>query len=130
MKIMTWRFGVMFALALLLGACRPQALGQPDVVIVLLTYPSTPVTGASSITVLLRDTSGQAIHGAYVVVEGTATFPRTAPVLATAIESAPGIYATNLVWPQPGNWNVIVHAALASGDTLQRQIDMPYVQAR
>ena len=29
MKIMTWRFGVMFALALLLGACRPQALGQP-----------------------------------------------------------------------------------------------------
>lgn len=120
----------LFTLILLLSACQVLTFGQPDVVMALLTNPSTPVVGASSITVLLRDSGGKPIQQARVMVEGTSLFPGTTPIKSVAHERAPGVYDTRLVWPQAGSWLVIVRATLANGATVQRQIDVPYVHDR
>lgn len=124
------RIIALFTLTLLLSACQALAVGQPEVVIALLTKPSTPVVGACSITVLLHNSSGKPIQRAHVVIEGTSLFPGTTPIQSVTHERAPGVYDTRLVWPQAGSWLVIVRATLANGDIVQRQVDVPYVHAR
>ena len=125
---MMWRaIWYMTLVALALTGCHPLALGQPDVVIAMITSPGVPVVGPATATVFLRSTDGQPIRGAAVRLEGTPTFPHAAPVVASASELAPGVYRAQLVWPRAGSWLMVVHATLANGETVLRQVDLPYV---
>ena len=51
------------------------------------------------------------------------------PVLAEAKEIQPGRYQSQLTLQMAGDWVILLHGTLASGEKLERQFDLPGVRA-
>lgn len=95
----------------------------------MINSPVPPVVGPATATVFIRSTDGQPMHGAAVLLEGSSIDPRVSPIQARASEMAPGVYRAHVVWPRAGSWFVVVYITFANGQTLMRQVELPYVQA-
>ncbi len=58
------------------------------------------------------------------------THPGMAPVFSDAKEIAPGRYQGQLEFGMGGDWVVLVHATLANGQHLEREIDVKGVEEK
>lgn len=114
---------------LFLVACHPLSVSQPDVIVAMITNPSPPVVGPSTITLFIHSAHGIPIHGAAVQVEGTPSHHREPSVWAQASELSPGVYYTTVRWPHAGSWFVLVYTTFGSGQTVIRQVELPYIHA-
>jgi len=85
--------------------------------------------GASVITVVVADAEGKAISGARVSVEGDMTHAGMGPVIAEAKEIGPGRYQAPFEFSMGGDWVIVVHVRLLSGQTAERQFEVKGVSS-
>jgi hypothetical protein len=105
------------ALPLLLTACRGAPdTGDPSLVLDLAISPTPPTVGPARLIINLRDTAGVPLEGAEVRVEGNMSHAGMVPVLATAQEEAPGLYAvSDFRFTMAGDWILTTRATLPDG---------------
>jgi hypothetical protein len=129
-----WRLGLLLAVASLShgsAACgrREQAARtDPRVDLTWTLRPATAVVGPATLTVSLRAPSGTPIAGATVRIEGHMTHAGMAPLLAEAVERAPGVYDAAFAFTMPGDWVVLVSVNLPDGTRVERRIDVANVR--
>lgn len=127
-KVWLWGWlGVVLLLAL--AGCARGGRDLPDVGVELLIEPQPPQLGPATLTVTLTDAGGQPLDGATIELEGNMSHAGMAPVFADATEVAPGQYRANLEFTMGGDWFILVRADLPDGRSLERQIDVPGVDA-
>jgi hypothetical protein len=85
--------------------------------------------GFNTFTVTLTSASGERLGGAHVSLEGDMSHAGMAPVFAETSELAPGRYQGTLDLNMRGDWIVLFHIKLASGETFDRQIELRNIQA-
>jgi hypothetical protein len=105
------------ALPVLLFACRGAPdTGDPSLVLEVAISPTPPAVGPARLIINLRDTAGAPLEGAEVRVEGNMSHAGMVPVLATAQEEAPGIYAvSDFRFTMAGDWILTTRATLPDG---------------
>lgn len=90
--------------------------------------PIEPAVGPATLTVTLRDPTGSAVPGARVHLEGHMSHPGMAPVIADASERTTGIYVAPFNFSMPGDWVLLVSAALPDGERVEERIDVAHVR--
>jgi hypothetical protein len=81
--------------------------------------------GGSTVTITgVTDGLGEPLAGVHIQVEGDMAHPGMAPVFADARETAPGVYVAQINFNMPGDWVLLEHIRLASGQKIERQIDV------
>lgn len=90
--------------------------------------PQTPGVGPATLTVTLRDPAGLAVTGARVRLEGHMQHPGMTPVAADAAERSPGVYVAPFTFTMPGDWVLLVSAALPGGGRVEERIDVAHVR--
>ena len=123
------RVALLLGLLLVAGGCARGGHDLPDVGVELVIEPQPPQLGPATLTVTLTDASGQPFSGATVELEGNMSHAGMVPVFATAAEVVPGQYRANLEFTMGGDWFILVRADLPDGRSLERQIDIPGVDA-
>jgi hypothetical protein len=81
-------------------------------------------------TLSLKDAAAEPVAGAHITLEGDMSHPGMAPVFGEANEVAPGRYQGHIEFAMAGDWVVLVHATLANGQRLERQIDVKGVEGK
>ena len=114
---------------LALASCGRGGKDLSDVAVELMIEPEPPQIGPASLTVTLRDAGGQAITGAVVELEGNMSHAGMVPVFAHALEVAPGRYQASLEFTMGGDWFILVRTDLPDGRSMERQVDVPGVDA-
>ena len=121
----TWLLG--FLMILVLASCGRGSKDLTDVAVELAIEPDPPQIGPATLTVTLRDASGQPIGGAVVELEGNMSHAGMVPVFAQASEVAPGRYQASLEFTMGGDWFILVRADLPDGRSMERKVDVPAV---
>ena len=124
-----WRSAIVVVAAIApLAGCRSHAPAASVVDVTWTLEPAAPVVGPATLTVRVRGRTGEFIKGAGVRLEAYMSHPGMAPVLATAVERPSGHYALSFAFTMPGDWVLLVSAALPDGQRLERRIDVAHVR--
>ena len=117
-------------LALLAATLAPAACsgGEASARLSWTLSPGSPAVGPATLTVTLRDTAGSAVTGAKVRLESHMSHPGMTPVLAAAAEREPGVYVAPFNFTMPGDWVLVVSAALPDGGRVEQRIDVAGVR--
>ncbi|HKE56394.1 MAG TPA: FixH family protein [Pyrinomonadaceae bacterium] len=91
--------------------------------------PQPVRVGAAMVRLELRDLSGQPLSGAHILVEGNMTHPGMKPEFGEAKEVEPGRYQAPLEFTMAGDWLLIYHVTLQSGEKLEPQVEVKGVRA-
>ena len=118
------RLFVFLAIGLLFIGCHKPVEPQPVLKVQFELAPQPPRMGASVITVVVADAEGKAISGARVSVEGDMTHAGMGPVIADAKWIGDGRYQAPFEFSMGGDWVVLVHITLPSGQTVERQFEV------
>ncbi len=86
--------------------------------------PQPPRVGVATATIRLTDPGGQPIVAAHVAIEADMSHPGMAPVLGQASEAQPGVYRGQLTLTMAGDWALVAHITLASGEKVERLSDI------
>jgi hypothetical protein len=115
---------------LVIAGCRRA--GEPSPAVITIEHEITPQparVGSTTITLRLTDTSGNAVTGARITLEGNMSHAGMAPVFAKAKETEPGRYLAPLELSMGGDWIVLVHITLSDGQKLERQFEIRGVRS-
>jgi hypothetical protein len=123
-------FSVLVALAGLyaIGCSRPPGALR-NIAFTYESDPKSPRAGLNTFTVTLTRGSGQPLAGAHVSLEADMSHAGMAPVFAEAGELAPGRYQGTIDLNMRGDWVVLFHIKLTSGETFDRQVELRNLQA-
>ncbi|HLX84665.1 MAG TPA: FixH family protein [Terriglobales bacterium] len=86
--------------------------------------------GPVRVTFTVRDRASKPVEDAHISVEADMSHAGMSPVFAEAKEIQPGRYQADLALGMAGDWVILLHGTLASGEKLERQFDMKGVQPR
>jgi hypothetical protein len=115
---------------LLMLGCRKPAETASGMTVACRVAPEPPRVGPATVTLTLTGTDGKPLTGATVRVEGNMSHAGMKPVFGDATEGEPGEYEAPLEFTMGGDWFLIVTATLPDGRRLERQVEVPGVQAR
>jgi hypothetical protein len=107
-----------------LMSCRQSSLPVDDATGVdlnLVVVPAEAVVGNAGLLITLHDEAGIAIDGAEVTIRGDMSHAGMVPVLAVATGMGSGQYQADLEWTMAGDWIITITAALADGQTVERE---------
>jgi hypothetical protein len=90
--------------------------------------PQPPRVGHATITLRISDSAGKPISGASARIEGNMTHAGMAPSFGTAEEAAPGRYRAPFNFSMSGDWIILVHLTLPSGEKLEKNFAVKGVQ--
>jgi hypothetical protein len=124
------RLSALACTALLAAACdRGTPLGS-EVSLTWRFAPDPPAVGPSRLTLRIDDDRGQPLRGARVRLEANMTHPGMRPVVADAIEAAPGRYEVDLDFTMAGSWFILLTGEKPQGGAFSRRIDVAHVRGR
>ena len=72
----------------------------------------------------LADTAARPVSGAQITLEADMSHAGMAPVFEEASETEPGQYQAHLKFAMAGDWVILLHVRLPSGQTLERQFNV------
>lgn len=123
-----WRPGLALLVAgLLTSDCgRPSSDQHPQLVWTL--SPAQSVVGPAVLSVQLHQPSGAPATGATVTLEAHMSHAGMGPVLASATEPTPGLYALPFTFTMPGDWVLLVSTVLPDGTRVEQRIDVANVR--
>jgi hypothetical protein len=90
--------------------------------------PQPVRVGDSTVSVQLSDKNVAPIAKAVVLIEAEMNHPGMAPSFKAATETTPGHYQARITFDMAGDWVLLLHITLASGEKIERQIDVRGVQ--
>lgn len=108
--------------------CQPAQENQSDITLSWEIEPEPPTVGASTITVVLQDSTDRPVEGAQVTLEGNMSHPGMQPVIVRATETEPGRYSAEMELGMAGDWFITVSSTLEDSTTTEHQIDLPGVR--
>lgn len=116
-------------IALLIGACSPQATTNADNDLKITLLPAPEGIEGTAITVLLADSAGAPITDATVSLEGNMSHAGMAPISAAGVQDAAdgqtdGSYQVPFQFDMLGDWIISVAVERADGSTVQKDIDV------
>jgi hypothetical protein len=86
--------------------------------------PQPPRVGPVTITLRLTDSSGKAVTGARIAVEGDMSHAGMSPVFAEAKETGDGSYRASIDLSMAGDWIVVARATLQDGRKIEHQFQI------
>ena len=132
--VSTWQHRLFLAAAVsavLLGAaCRPKADTANEFTVEREFTPLPMYVGAVRVTFTVWDRASKPVEGAHISVEADMTHAGMSPIFAEAKEIEPGRYQADLALGMAGDWVILLHGTLASGEKLERQFDVKGVEPR
>jgi hypothetical protein len=108
----------------LLPGCTKPDDSLNGVSMQLELQPRPPRAGVTTFTIKLTNPRGQPIVAAHVAIEADMSHPGMAPVFGQATEAQPGVYRSQLKLTMAGDWVLVAHITLASGEKVDRQSDI------
>src|SRR5437868_7600806 len=125
----SWRVGVpriagrVMPFAILLLACGHRAAQPSSDIKVDASFAPLPARiGRATVSVVVTDPAAKPLSQARVTVEANMTHPGMAPIFRDAREVSPGRYQAELELGMRGDWVILLHIRLASGQKLERQM--------
>jgi hypothetical protein len=76
----------------------------------------------------LTEPVAKPVSGARITVEADMSHAGMAPVFAEASETQPGQYQAQLNFAMVGDWVILLHVQLPSGQALERQFNLSRVR--
>ena len=116
--------------ALFGAACRRSADSSNQFTIEREITPLPVRVGPVRVTFRVLDRASKPVEGAHISVEADMSHAGMSPVFADAKEIQPGRYQADLSLDMAGDWVILLHGALASGEKLEGQFDVKGVQSR
>lgn len=118
-----------FSLSLSLAGCQrasrqDNASQSSGIAMTFTVDPDPALVGLTQAVVTLTDAAGQPISGATVALKGDMSHAGMQPVLASAVEDAPGTYRGEFAWTMSGDWIVTVTATLPDGAVAEQQFEL------
>ena len=92
--------------------------------------PQPTRIGPATITLRLSDSSGMAVTGARITLEGNMSHAGMSPVFSEAKEIERGRYQARVEFSMAGDWIVSVHLTLSDGQKLERQFEIKGVRSK
>src|SRR5215475_15496298 len=117
-----------FGVLLFAVACQRKHTPWLSSVIFFEYSPQPPRAGSTTVAIVIKDPKLSPVVGAYVNFEADMSHPGMAPVFAVAKEVKPGRYESTLTLGMAGDWVILVHGSLPSGEKLERQFDLKGVR--
>ena len=117
-------FALIVVCAVLGVGCRTQNAPSSLVTVEHEITPQPMHVGNAEISLRLTDSAGRPTVGAHITVEADMSHAGMSPVFAKAKESDPGRYHAQLSFGMAGDWVVLLHGTLGSGEKLERQFDV------
>ncbi len=111
------------------GCRRPAEPPPADVVLALHLKPDPPRVGHEQVALQLFDPARRPLAAARVELQGDMNHAGMVPVLATARETALGVYVAELNLDMAGQWFITADVRLADGRRLERVLTLPAVTA-
>jgi hypothetical protein len=116
------RLWVVLVVSLLACGCHKATPTSGDIVVDANFAPLPAHSGPAIVTVALRDAAGKPVKGAHVAAEANMSHPGMAPIFRDAREVAPGRYQAGLELGMRGDWVILLHIRLSSGEKIERQL--------
>lgn len=91
--------------------------------------PQPVRVGPVTVSLALNDAAGHPVTGARIAAEADMSHAGMSPVFAAVEEVQPGRYESHLSLPMAGDWVVLLHGALPSGEKLERQFEVRDVRS-
>jgi hypothetical protein len=111
-------------------ACHRHAGLSPTVSVETEIEPQPVVVGPVVVTIRVADASGTPVSDARLTVEGDMSHPGMSPVFAEAKDLTGGQYQARLQFAMAGDWVLLLHVTLPSGQRIERQVDVKGVRAK
>jgi hypothetical protein len=90
--------------------------------------PQPTRVGAVTVDFTLTDTTAMPVVGAHLTSEADMTHAGMSPVFGAVEEKQPGHYESTLNLGMAGDWVILLHGTLPTGDKLERQFELRNVQ--
>jgi hypothetical protein len=84
--------------------------------------------GPAEVRVTLTDSHHVPVRGARVSVEADMSHPGMKPLFQNASATDHGEYTCKLNFDMPGDWTLLLHAKLASGETVDNQVSLTVLE--
>jgi hypothetical protein len=84
--------------------------------------------GLADVRITLTDPRHAPIRGAQVSVEADMSHPGMKPLFQKASATDSGEYNCKLNFDMPGDWILLLHAKLASGETITNQVSLTVLE--
>lgn len=118
---------VTVAIVIGIGCHSPHA--SSDVKVEFQIKPQPVRVGPVIISLALTDVAGHPVTRVRIAAEADMSHPGMSPVFATAKEVQPGLYESHFSLPMAGDWVVLWHGKLPSGERLERQFEVRDVRS-
>jgi YtkA-like len=109
------------------GCSRPID-STPAITVEHAISPEPPQVGPATVRLKLADTAARPVSGAHITLEADMSHAGMAPVFEEASETEPGQYQAHLKFAMAGDWVILLHVRLPSGQTLERQFNVSGVR--
>lgn len=76
----------------------------------------------------LADAASRPVTGAHLTTEADMTHAGMAPVFGSAQENQPGRYESTLTLGMAGDWIILLHGTLPTGEKVERQFELRNVR--
>ncbi len=86
--------------------------------------PKPPRVGAVSVDFKLADAAAKPVIGAHLTTEADMTHAGMSPVFGSVQENQPGRYESTLNLGMAGDWVILLHGTLPTGEKLERQFEL------
>jgi len=80
-------------------------------------------------SIRLANGAGKPLTGARLDLEGDMAHAGMSPVFGEAKEADPGLYRGTLTFTMAGDWVVLMHVILPSGQKVERQVEVKHVRS-
>lgn len=114
------------ALLFWLGCHKAPISSIPAVDCEVLPQPAR--VGSVTATFRLVDAAAKPVVGAHLAAEADMTHAGMSPVFGAVNEVQPGRYEAKLTLGMAGDWVILLHGTLPTGEKLERQFDLRNVQ--
>jgi len=127
-ELARWLAGFICAGTLFIASCFKPVEAPPFVAIEHEISPQPARVGPATVTLKLADATGRSLTGAHVAIEADMSHAGMNALFAEAKETEPGRYQAHVQFQMAGDWVILLHVTLPSGERLERQIDVKGVR--
>lgn len=117
------RPGLALGLFLLGSGCN-RTDPTPAITVELQTTPQPPRVGRVSLALHVTGAATRPVSGAQIELEGDMTHAGMEPIFGHAKELQPGRYQSQMEFTMPGDWVMLLHIKLASGQQVEKQVEL------
>jgi hypothetical protein len=97
-------------------------------VVVFEAEPQPVRVGAVTVDFTLADAASKPVTGAHLNAEADMTHAGMSPVFGNAQEKQPGRYESMLKLGMAGDWVILLHGTLPTGEKIEKQFELRNVQ--